>query len=212
MTVHRIAFAGASGTGKTTLAKHAASALGLELQPSFARQVASEMGVASPYDVDALGRRGEFQRRVLDASLGWQLPRLNIGFVSDRSVWDNHAYNCEHTSVDEASALLMVLVRACNAAGIQTQQLYTRVVICPMDSFFVLGDDPARKQDEAYHRRFEKLLVQFLDAEENLGLPVDRSLLRFPAGQRARWLGEFVASLKASGSQRCPRLTPSSIS
>ncbi len=194
---HRIAFAGASGTGKTTIAKQVAAFLGLQLQPSFARQVAAEMQVASPYDVDALGRRDEFQLRVLNATLGWQLSRLSQGFVADRTVWDAHAYTCEHSSASTASAHLMHMVRACNAAEVPTPQLYTRVVFCPIDSFFVLGDDPARSKDPAYHHRFEKLLLQFLEAEEQGGLKLDRSLLRFPAGKRARWLDEFVADLRA---------------
>lgn len=202
--IHRIAFAGASGTGKTTLATPLASALGLELQPSFARQVATEMGFASPYDVDAAGRRGEFQLRVLDCMLGWQLPRISIGFVSDRTVWDAHAYTAEHCEADVVAAHLQKIVRACHAANLRTSAIYTQVVFCPMDSFFVLGDDVARCKDASYHRRFEKLLLRLLEAEEAVGLRLNRSLLRVPAGKRSQWVNDFLSMAGSDASSSHP--------
>jgi len=48
----KIAFAGASGTGKTTLAKYLSEKLDLPFNPVGARSVAKKMGFDNPYDVD----------------------------------------------------------------------------------------------------------------------------------------------------------------
>lgn len=48
----RLAFCGASGTGKTTLARMWSRLTGDELNPVGSRSVAAEMGFRSPYDVD----------------------------------------------------------------------------------------------------------------------------------------------------------------
>lgn len=48
----RIAFAGASGTGKTELAKYVAKTFDLPFKPSVSRKVTVDMGFLSPYDAD----------------------------------------------------------------------------------------------------------------------------------------------------------------
>lgn len=48
----RVAICGASGTGKTTLAKAIAEEFGLPINPVGSRSVAKKMGFANPYDVD----------------------------------------------------------------------------------------------------------------------------------------------------------------
>ena len=63
--VVRIAMAGASGTGKTTLMNFLAKEYGLPVNPVGSRSVSAAMGFASPYDVDKAGKRSEFQRRLV---------------------------------------------------------------------------------------------------------------------------------------------------
>lgn len=192
----RIAFSGASGTGKTTLAKKVAAALGLELQPSFAREVATDMGVASPYDVDALGRREEFQTKVMERLLAWQVGRHARGYVTDRTVWDAHTYTVAHAPRIVTQSLVMI-TRACNGLGIEEGKLYTRVVFCPMASFFKLGDDAARKSDHDYHTAYERLLLSFL--ETACGDTLDRSIIRYRVDQRDEWVKMLTVGAHSKG-------------
>ncbi len=190
---HRIAFAGASGTGKTSLARPLAEALGLPLQPSFSRLVAAEMGLASPYDVDALGQRDEFQRRVLGRTIVWQVGHHATGYVTDRTVWDALAYTFLHATSRAFIQGTGAVMRALQGLG--SSSFYTRVILCPIDSFFRLDDDPARVQDESYHRRYESFLQASLKANEP---GFDLSLIRCTPDARPAWLERLRADLASS--------------
>ncbi len=200
---HRIAFAGASGTGKTTLARYVSAQLGLPLAPSAARDAAAEMGLNSPYDADrldaeakefehlkpkAMSRRQELQRLIVHKRIAWQQEHADGGFVSDRSSYDDLAYTLIHCGEP--------LYAECLTPVFNQDQIlrptYTTVVFCPMASFFHLGVDPARNPDLSYHREFERLLLTLLDKAR---VPVDLSLCRVSAEHRTSWAVDFVSSL-----------------
>jgi len=87
----RIAIAGSHGTGKTTLAKMLAEALGLPLLTERAREAARQAGVS---DLQVLLRDPEAAERFQSLVLRLQVEgEDHLGkFVSDRSVYDVLAY------------------------------------------------------------------------------------------------------------------------
>lgn len=202
--MHRIAFAGASGTGKTTLARYVAAQLALPLAPSAARAAAAEMGLNSPYDADradlnaeqfphlqrtATARRQELQRRIVSKRIAWQHEHSIDGFVSDRTSFDDLAYTLIHCGEPLYAELLTPVFNQDQVL----QPTYTTIVFCPMASFFSLGTDPARNPDLGYHREFERLLLELLDKAR---CTVDLSLCRVASNERTRWATDFVASLQ----------------
>ena len=144
----RIAFAGASGTGKTTLVTHFSNALNLPINPVGARFVAAELGFSSPYDVDKAGQRAHFQQLLLFKKLQWEATQEN--FITDRTPFDNLTYTALHDvhSIDEnqLSSSLLGLKR------------YTHVFLCPIMAVFNPGDDAARVKDRTYHVLYESML------------------------------------------------------
>jgi hypothetical protein len=152
MSSLRVAFAGASGTGKTTLATWVAEAFNVPMNPTGARSVAAAMGFASPYDVDRAGRRAEFQRRLLTDKMAWE--ESNEQFVTDRTTLDNLTYTLLHdvASID-GKALDDVRVGLAR---------YSHVFFCPMDCHFKPGDDAARVKRREYHEVFEQVLYGLL--------------------------------------------------
>lgn len=145
----RVAFAGSSGTGKTTLARHVAEKYGVEMCPVGSRSVAREMGFANPYDVDAAGLRHEFQRRVFEAKRQWEAERES--FVTDRTCMDNLAYlicdgDPKQFATNEVDAYVTAFAR------------YDVVFFTPIQSFQNIGGDPARVVNPAYHRVYEMVL------------------------------------------------------
>ena len=152
----RIAFMGASGTGKTTLAKWVSDKYGLQLNPIGSRTVAADMGLASPYDADAAGRRSEMQERLLQSKAAWEAER--DAFVTDRTVFDNLAYQSLH-AVDSVTEMQL-------SKAVHAMRRYTHIIWCPMRAVFSLRDDPARKEGRAYHLMFESVLLGFFAAYE----------------------------------------------
>lgn len=151
----RIGFAGASGTGKTWLATHIAEELELPLCPVGSRQVAEQMGFASPYDVDKAGKRAEFQRRLLHAKIQWEAQHPLFQFVSDRTPIDNLTYTALHDvmAIDDE---MLRLTREHFAT-------YTHVIVCWRSSFQQLGNDSARVLVPSYHAVYEACLQGLLN-------------------------------------------------
>jgi predicted ATPase len=144
----RIAFAGASGTGKTTLTNILASALAIPVCPVGSRTVAAAMGFSSPYDVDTAGVRGEFQQRLLTEKAEWEAA--HDSFITDRTHLDNLVYCALHSVYDVNDKYVdRVFARTCR---------YTDIIVTRMGDFQCVGDDPARVADRAYHQMYEHLL------------------------------------------------------
>ncbi len=194
--LRRVAFCGASGTGKTTLAKRLAEHYGLPLSPSMAREAAKDAGLASPYDSDHIGEvetrrvipgatmsRVNLQRAIVHRRIAWQDDHRQ-GFVSDRTSFDDLAYSLMHglsgrTYQELADAVILQWSRLAPT--------YDRVVLCPVASFWRHGADVARVDDLSYHVRFEALLLELLRAAS---VPVDLSLARVSDRKRGVWLAK----------------------
>lgn len=177
----RLAFAGASGTGKSTLATYAADLLGLPLNPVGSRSVAAAMGFANPYDVDRVGLRAAFQWRLLTEKISWE--RDHESFVSDRTVLDNLAYQVLH-SVHSVTSFTLDLVTA-------GAQRYTHVVYC-QGVFSEASTDPARAAEPAYHAIYDTFLDGLVARYTS---PVTQRILKISArdpDERKRYLKIFL--------------------
>jgi hypothetical protein len=151
MTI-RIAFAGASGTGKTTLATALAKEHSLPFCPVGSRSVAQSMGFENPYDVDAAGKRDEFQQLLVHRKSDWEREHLAHGFVTDRTHLDNLAYTCGHApklAIDGGFRLEVAIA----------MRVYTHVIFCPIFAYHNVDSDPSRVDDDDYHRKYEDVLV-----------------------------------------------------
>lgn len=149
-TPKRVAFCGASGTGKSVLAHFVAGFADLTVNPVGSRSVAADMGFASPYEADKAGRRAEFQARLIAEKREWEIQHLSSGFVTDRTTVDNLAYMALHDVANVTDEML-----ASVSAGMR---LYTHVIYCPVSSFCQVGNDPVRVKEMAYHRVYDALL------------------------------------------------------
>lgn len=186
MTTIRLALCGASGTGKSTIATDIAKRFCLPICPTGSREIAKQMGFASPYDVDAAGKRAEFQQRLFSAKRDWENDHAT--FVTDRSYLDNLAYTCLHAPTLAKDTKFMSQVF--DAMG-----RYTHLVFCPLGAFQDIGDDPARVSDAAYHRKYEDHLVKLLQGHGILGqLPPLLWLTTSDHDERVARVERFVRS------------------
>lgn len=149
----RIALTGASGTGKTTLLKYLEEQLGLPVNPVGSRSVSKAMGFESPYDVDAAGKRAEFQQRLMSEKIAWEAA--NESFITDRTPFDNLVYTMLH----DVKSIDMETI----AESIRGTHRYTHVIYCPFSTFCNPGDDVARVKDLAYHRLYDASLWGLID-------------------------------------------------
>ena len=155
----RVAFAGASGTGKTTLMRHVVKMTGFDVCPVGSRGVAKSMGFENPYDVDAAGRRDEFQKRLFAEKRDWEAS--HEFFVTDRSAFDNLAYSTMHGARVTTDELL-------EYEGAMAR--YTHVLYLPITAFHDVGDDPHRVKELGYHVMFD-MILRALFAERFSGIP-----------------------------------------
>jgi hypothetical protein len=147
-TNNRVAFCGASGTGKSTLMRYVAEKLSLPTNPVGSRSVAKEMGFESPYDVDKAGKRAEFQKRLIVQKMLWEEDHES--FVTDRTTFDNLVYTMLHD--------IRAVTEDYFEESIRGMYRYTHVVYCPVKAFCDPGDDAARIKDLTYHRLYDDAL------------------------------------------------------
>lgn len=178
----RVAFCGASGTGKSELARYIAEKHGLPINPVGSRSVAKAMGFASPYDVDAAGKRAEFQSRLLIEKSTWELE--HDAFVTDRTTLDNLAYTLIHgvDTIDDA-----YFDAACSAMG-----RYDHVIYCAEHLFCNPGEDPARMKSKTYHRLFDAVLWGLLSKHQARTLLTLRTVPMGGLEARYAWLDRIV--------------------
>lgn len=148
MKTQRLAFCGASGTGKTTLATWVSSTYGLPINPVGSRSVARAMGFDSAYETDAAGRRGEFQLRLAREKTEWEASQAE--FVTDRTTFDNLAYSMLHDCRNVDSDFLNI-----TCGGMARYQF---VVYCPTAVFFNVADDPERAKSSTYQHLYDATL------------------------------------------------------
>lgn len=162
----KIAFAGASGTGKTTLARAVAERFGYPLNPVGARSVAQSMGLVGadgaglPYLADERGVRPEFQRLLAESKQQWE--KNHAVFVTDRTTIDDLVYAEAHCPE--------IVDLAFTGRAVEGALAYDLLFYCPMDAFYSEEADPARRLDRAYARGYEHRLLQHLNA---LGTSLD---------------------------------------
>lgn len=149
----RVAFAGASGTGKTTLARHLELAKDLPFNPVGSRSVAKAMGFGNPYDVDKAGKRAEFQRRLVTEKRAWEDDHED--FVSDRTTLDNLAYTMFHD--------VYAIDRELLGAVVEGMKRYTHIFFCPVSAFIDRGGDEHRVDNDAYHELYDVTIKALLD-------------------------------------------------
>jgi hypothetical protein len=184
----RAAFCGASGTGKTTLAKMVMEEFGLELTPIGSRSVAKELGFKSPYDVDKASREsyetfiGLGEQATEAAWLSMDAYDENRGkcttmrapfqqmLQSAKIAWEINAkqgFVTDRTPLDDMAYAVMhcrevvdndFYTRAISSVG----DLYDLVIYCPVNAFLNTDGDPARVEDTTYHYIYDAILWGFL--------------------------------------------------
>lgn len=150
----KIAFTGASGTGKTTTAKLISEKYGFEINPVGSRYITDQMQLRSPYDVDAYGLRQEFQTRLFQEKLKWEQERSS--FVTDRTYLDNLIYSIMHDCVKTVTKDYI-------SDTVKQTKKYTHIVFFPLELFINTDHDPARRSNIEYQKTYETLLKTFLD-------------------------------------------------
>jgi nicotinamide riboside kinase len=189
----KIAFCGASGTGKTTLAKWLAEYLKVPFNPVGSRSVAAELGFTNPYDVDRAC--AQFYERAIQggASVEEAAQSSLESECSDHPTMRTHfqhtlqrakiAWEGEHkhfvtdrTTVDDFAYCALHNVRGVDNAFLERAEQWTRtydlIFFTPILSFHNTAGDPNRVEDDsAYHEVFELfcdgVLVNWLGSDWN---------------------------------------------
>lgn len=150
----RIAFMGASGTGKSMLAKWICDRYGIPFNNVGSRAVAEQLGFESPYDVDIAGKRPEFQHTLQTAKIMFE--KEHGCFVTDRTTFDELAYSYMHDFHN--NQLGKTVTESYLNAAVEHMHRYDIVFFCPIYAFQNLDGDPKRKSHKRYHEMHEVLI------------------------------------------------------
>ena len=153
----RVAFIGAHGVGKTTLAEQVARWTALPHITERARTVAEDWGL-TPATIPA-NRLVEYQWAILNAQISAENDWHHLGFLSDRSTIDNQAYMLAHVQNTNGN---LALVRNYAEEAMQRLGHYDRLFYLPI-RFPLPTDDPARHPDTAFQRQIDALIPQIID-------------------------------------------------
>ena len=172
----RVAFCGASGTGKTTLARFLANRMGWPMTDMGSRTVAKELGFDSPYDVDKASLR-EYR-----ACIGDELPveraakqsmmhftagerTMRVHFQhrlqEAKIAWEmgKHDLVTDRTTVDDFVYCAIHNIHGITETFTDRARTWTSsydlIVFCGMDEYYNHEGDKARVNSEWYHRTFE---------------------------------------------------------
>jgi len=148
----RIAFIGASGTGKTTLANILGARYAIPFNPVGARSVASAMGYGTPYDADRAGERTLFQQRLIADKMLWE--KEHVDFVTDRTAIDNLVYHIMHAPA--------AVTRAHVDSAMRAMHRYTHILWCMKADFQKLSTDGFHVSSPVYHDAYEALTSHYM--------------------------------------------------
>jgi hypothetical protein len=180
----KIAFCGASGTGKTTLAEWVSETYNLPMNPVGSRSVARLMGFDNPYDVDRADL-ATYQAFVLDLEDFEETPENLSGaanqaideYIDGESVrglfqtqlqrakinWEvsQSRFVSDRTTVDDFAYSCLHDIGFVDEAFIERArkhlQIYDLIVFCRSDVFCNLDGDPHRVAAKSYHEVFDLL-------------------------------------------------------
>lgn len=172
----RIAFAGASGTGKTTLARQVSARLSLPLNDVGSRSVAVSMGFTNLYDV---------QDALLDRKIAWEVE--HDVFVTDRTVADNLVYLIMHNAPSVTESYIQRVEEG--------MKRYDQVFFTPVREFQDLAGDPNRHENAAYHKIYDWTLRGLLS---QLSVPIF-DCPGLPPEDRVDWVIERAEQTQTSG-------------
>lgn len=154
----RIAFIGSHSTGKTTVAKPVAQALGLPFLSEVAREVARHWGYTPATIPTHLLL--DYQQRILrDQMVGEQGAWLGCsGFVSDRSTLDNAAYFLAYVAFKASPEAVYNYLHAARA----NLDHYDRLILIP--PMFPPVDDGERHTDPREQQRIHEIVCDLIAA------------------------------------------------
>jgi hypothetical protein len=178
----KIAFCGASGTGKTTLARYISEKYDLPMNPVGSRSTASLMGFKSPYDVDKAnravyrselleGRSPEAAAMAAMADYDTYGAKANCRseFQTQLQVskidWEeNHdSFVVDRTTMDDYCYAAMHSPESIDMEFIERAREHVKkydiVFFTPFKSFINTDGDQARVESLGYHKSFEIFLT-----------------------------------------------------
>jgi len=173
----RIAFAGASGTGKTTLAKYVYEVMApdMKFNPIGSRSVSKMMGFNSPYDVDmasllvynqTLNRTRDANKAARKSMEGCTLgdttmrAKFQQVLMLEKVAWEeNHPFMVtDRTTLDVAAYIAMHCPNELHTGildvAVKHMALYDIIFYCPMEPFIRL-DDGVRVTTLGYHKAYD---------------------------------------------------------
>lgn len=165
----KIGLTGAGGTGKTTVMRLVAKALGVPELPSVVRGVFEDFGVK--HEAEQLAwqteRKWQLQRAIFDRRLKVESEYPN-GFISDRTILDHlmYCYIRAAEAVSDATALDL------ESMVVENLRSYDVLVFFPAGQF-VPSDDGFRQEGLAYQMLQDCFLRGFLDRHRIRHLQVE---------------------------------------